>query len=64
MAKKGSYAVIPASLYQPLLQSFVVTRRGAGNPLAHDFAQYVQGAEARGVLSRYGFSLPSAAVEH
>jgi molybdate transport system substrate-binding protein len=64
MAKKGSYAVIPASLYQPLLQSFVVTRRGAGNTLAHDFAQYVQGAEARGVLSRYGFSLPSAAVEH
>lgn len=64
MAKKGSYAVIPASLYQPLLQSFVVTRRGADNTLARDFAQYVQSAAARGVFSRYGFSLPSAAVEH
>ncbi|OOG56533.1 molybdate ABC transporter substrate-binding protein [Rhodanobacter sp. C03] len=64
MAKKGSYALIPATLYQPLLQSFVVTRRGADNTLAHDFARYMQGAEARSVLSRYGFSLPSPAVEH
>jgi molybdate transport system substrate-binding protein len=64
MAKKGGYAVIPAALYQPLLQSFVVTRRGADNALAHDFAQYVQSAEARDVLGRYGFNLPSAAAGH
>jgi len=64
MAKKGSYAVIPESLYQPLLQSFVITRRGADNALAHDFAQYVQSAEARSVLSRYGFSLPNPPAEH
>jgi len=64
MAKQGSYAVIPAALYQPLLQSFLVTRRGADNTLAHDFAHYVQGAEARDVLSRYGFGVPSAAAEH
>jgi molybdate transport system substrate-binding protein len=64
MAKKGSYAVIPASLYQPLLQSFVLTRRGADSTLAHDFAQYVQATEARGVFSRYGFGLPSTAAEH
>ena len=64
MMKKGGYAVIPASLYQSLLQSFVVTRRGAGNALAHDFAQYVQSAEARKMLSRYGFSLPSVAAVH
>ncbi|MEO8999785.1 MAG: molybdate ABC transporter substrate-binding protein [Rhodanobacter sp.] len=64
MAAKGSYAVIPASLYQPLLQNFVVTRRGADNTLAHDFARFMQSGAARAVLSRYGFSMPNAATEH
>lgn len=64
MAKRGSYAIIPSSLYPPLLQSFVVTRRGADSALAHDFAKYVQAADARAVLSRYGFGLPPAAAEH
>ena len=62
MASKGSYAVIPATLYQPLLQSFVLTRRGAGNALALEFADYMQGAAARAVLQRYGFALPAAAT--
>ena len=64
MAKQGSYAIVPASLYQPLVQSFVVTRHGADNALARDFAHYVQGAEARAVFSRYGFGVPSPAAEH
>lgn len=64
MAKRGSYAVIPQSLYQPLLQSFVLTRRGADNALARDFARYMQGTEARAVLGRYGLSLSGPATEH
>lgn len=64
MAKRGSYAVVPQSLYQPLLQSFVLTRRGASNALARDFARYVQGAQARAVLGRYGLGLSAAATEH
>jgi molybdate transport system substrate-binding protein len=59
MAAHGTYALIHASLYQPLVQSFVLTRHGASNPLAKDFAQYVQGGTARAVLRRYGFELPS-----
>ncbi|MEP6897301.1 MAG: molybdate ABC transporter substrate-binding protein, partial [Rhodanobacter sp.] len=58
MAKQGSYAVIPASLYQPLVQSFVVTRHGGASSLARDFAQYVQDPAARAALRRYGFDLP------
>ncbi|MDE2308525.1 MAG: molybdate ABC transporter substrate-binding protein [Xanthomonadaceae bacterium] len=57
----GSYVEVPAAAYQPLRQSFVLTRRGAGDPLARDFAQYMLGAQARGILVRYGFHLPDAA---
>lgn len=60
---KGSYAPVPTSLHEPLRQSFVVTKRGAGNALAKDFASYVQLAPARAILARYGFSLPDEA-EH
>lgn len=60
---KGSYAPVPASLHEPLRQSFVLTRRGAGNALAEDFARYVQQAPARAILARYGFSVPDGA-EH
>ncbi|HVC16359.1 MAG TPA: molybdate ABC transporter substrate-binding protein [Rhodanobacter sp.] len=57
----GSYVEVPAAAYEPLRQSFVLTRRGAGNPLARDFEHYMQGARARGILVRYGFHLPDAA---
>jgi molybdate transport system substrate-binding protein len=57
---KGSYAPVPSSLHEPLRQSFVLTRRGAGNALAEDFARYVQQGPARALLAQYGFALPGA----
>lgn len=57
----GSYVAVPPSMYQPLQQSFVPTRRGAANPMAREFAQFVQGAAARAILARYGFAVPAAA---
>jgi len=44
-----------------LRQSFVLTKRGADNVLAQDFARYMQSAPARAILARYGFTLPGAA---
>ncbi|WP_426703099.1 molybdate ABC transporter substrate-binding protein [Rhodanobacter sp. Col0626] len=64
MAKRGSYAQIPTSLYQPLVQSFVMTRRGADNSLARDFSHYILGPASRKVLSGYGFGLPQAMASH
>jgi molybdate transport system substrate-binding protein len=58
---KGTYVLVPPSLYQPLHQSFVLTKRGAGNALAKDFAQYVQGGQGRAILAQYGFKLPDVA---
>ncbi|HET6552699.1 MAG TPA: molybdate ABC transporter substrate-binding protein [Dyella sp.] len=57
---KGSYALVPATMHEPLKQSFVLTQRGAGNALAKDFASYVQSPPARAILAGYGFSLPGA----
>jgi molybdate transport system substrate-binding protein len=56
---KGSYAPVPATAYEPLQQSFVLTRRGTGSALAQDFARYMQSAPARSILARYGFTLPA-----
>jgi molybdate transport system substrate-binding protein len=57
---KGTYAPVPASLYEPLRQSFVLTQHGADSALAKDFAQYVQGDQGRAILAQYGFKLPEA----
>lgn len=58
LAKQGSYTLIPAKLHQPLLQGYIITRRAANNPLAHEFARYMVGAEAGIIMTHYGFSLP------
>jgi molybdate transport system substrate-binding protein len=57
---KGSYVAVPTSLYEPLLQSFVLTQSGKSNTLAQNFAKFVQGPEARAIFKQYGFSLPVA----
>jgi molybdate transport system substrate-binding protein len=56
---KGSYAPVPVSLYEPLLQSFVLTRYGADKAPAKDFMAFVQGARARAVFVQYGFRVPN-----
>ena len=56
-AMKGSYSVVPSSAYDPLIQSFVLTRRGAGDPTAQAFARFVQTAPAKAILRRYGFTM-------
>jgi molybdate transport system substrate-binding protein len=57
---KGTYVAVPDSAFQPLVQSFVLTKQGAGNDLAQDFERYVQHAPARATLARYGFSRPAS----
>lgn len=62
LAGKGRYALVPDSLHLPLEQGFIVTRRAAGNGLAHRFAEHMGKPEARAVMVRYGFVLPAGAV--
>jgi molybdate transport system substrate-binding protein len=58
LAAKGSYALIPETLHQPLLQGFIITRRAAGNPLARRFADFMGSPVSKRILLRWGFSLP------
>ena len=58
LSGQGSYALIPDTLHQPLEQGFIVTRRGADNPLAQEFARFMAGKQARAIMTRYGFALP------
>lgn len=58
LAKQGGFVLIPDSLHQPLEQGYIITRRAASNMLAHEFARYIAGKEARTIMSRYGFVLP------
>ncbi len=60
LARQGGYFLIPESLHAPLEQGFVMTKRAAGNALAHAFVDYVSRPEARAVMARYGFVLPGA----
>ena len=57
---KGNYVAVPQSAYQPLLQSFVLTKHGADNDVARDFERYVQIPAARAILAHYGFNAPPA----
>lgn len=60
LTERGGYTLIPAPLHEPLLQGYVITRRGADNPLAHAFAAQIDTPAARAILRRYGFELPDA----
>lgn len=58
LASHGGYWLIPENLHQPLEQGFIITRRAENNPLAKQFADYMNSKPARAVMTRYGFVLP------
>jgi molybdate transport system substrate-binding protein len=63
LAKKGGHALVPDDMHQPLAQGFIITKRGASNPVATAFAKFMQSKEVKAILLRYGYTLPEAAVE-
>ena len=58
LSKKGGYYLIPENLHNPLEQGYVITKRGAGKPLAKTFADYMSSKPARSIMTKYGFVLP------
>ncbi|MGE5090503.1 MAG: molybdate ABC transporter substrate-binding protein, partial [Candidatus Levyibacteriota bacterium] len=56
MAGRGDFVVLPASLYDPLVQKMVLIK-GATAP-ARAFYRYLQGPKARAIFDRYGFEAP------
>lgn len=58
LQSKGGYYLIPAQFHQPLEQAYAVTTHGQNNAAAHALAQFMRSAQARQVMTRYGFVLP------
>ncbi len=54
----GRYTLIPADMHLPLEQGFIVLKRAQNNPLAQKFADFFNEASVRGIMIRYGFTLP------
>jgi molybdate transport system substrate-binding protein len=56
----GKYVEIPDAFHAPLEQGLVITRHGAGNPLAIDYLKFLRTTQARAIFDTYGFRLPPA----
>lgn len=58
LSKRGGYYLIPENMHNPLEQGFIITRPGAGKPLAGSFADFMDSKQARSIMTKYGFALP------
>lgn len=51
----GSRWVVPQTLYAPIHQDVVLLKKGAANPAATAFLDFMKGPEALSVLKKYGY---------
>jgi molybdate transport system substrate-binding protein len=55
LQKVGRWTPVPVEAHPKLEQAVVVTKRGASNPLAGEYVDFLRSKEAREVFDRYGF---------
>lgn len=55
--KAGSAWVIPAAYYAPINQAAVLLKKGASNPAAQAFLDFLKGDAARKVIEAYGYGV-------
>ena len=60
LAGRGDYVLLPASMYDTLMQRMVLLNNAGAT--ARAFYRYLQGPEARAIFDRYGFAAPGAAA--
>lgn len=53
----GSYWLVPAKLYAPILQDATLLKKGEGNPAAVAFLKFLQGDKARIVIKAFGYDI-------
>ena len=54
---KGRWIEVPAGLYAPIEQGSVLTNRGASNPAARRYLDFLRSAEARRIFAKFGYGL-------
>ena len=58
LAGKGRWVEVPADLHDPLAHGAVLTMRGAANPAAKKYLEFLSGDAAKKILRDYGYSVP------
>ncbi len=58
LTDKGHWIEVPAALFTPIAQGAVLTTRGASNPAARRFMQFIVSPEGRPIFERFGYGLP------
>ena len=56
---RGRWLEVPGGLYAPLAQAAVLTTRGASNPAAHAYLDFLGGSAAGEILEGFGYRLPA-----
>lgn len=54
---RGSRWIVPESLHTPIRQNAVLLTRGAANPAARAFLEYLDSPEAHDIIRRYGYEV-------
>ena len=55
----GTYWLVPADLYAPIVQDAVLLRKGSEDAAAGAFLAFLKGPEARTVIETYGYGIAS-----
>lgn len=55
--EKGSRWIAPQTLYSPIAQDAVLLKRGAENPAAREFVDFLKSPEARAIIRKYGYGV-------
>ncbi|MCP5529754.1 MAG: molybdate ABC transporter substrate-binding protein [Opitutaceae bacterium] len=58
LAGRGAWQTVPASLHAPMVQGAILTKRGAADPAARVFMEFLRSPAARNVFARYGYDVP------
>lgn len=62
VTEDGAYQLIDESLHKPIDQALVVCKRGTNAEVGKAFAVFVNSADGRAIMRRYGFLLPGEVV--
>jgi molybdate transport system substrate-binding protein len=58
LKERGRWLEVPADLHAPLAHGAVLTRRGANQPAAKAFLEFLHTPAARTILESFGYSVP------
>lgn len=55
LSPQGSRWIVPEELYAPIRQDAVLLEKGKDRPAALAFMEYLKGADAKGIIERFGY---------